>query len=204
MMEAMPVPLPDDELDRIKTLLDARVQVEGSEHMTLYERVLDLIEASEIWSDLAIRRLHEIHRLTGHECESCPPRTQTDGPGSRKRHDGIVLTITQGGINNNYVALADHLDFFPAASVGAAREEDGQGRPLTLHFAGLSETVRTDIAANHKIFRRRTPWRQFFDHHGMADGDKIAIERLSAYEYRITPLADTANSGVPSRSLRFR
>ena len=39
--------------------------------MTVYERVLDVMLAYELWSDLAIRRLHEIHRLKGQECEFC-------------------------------------------------------------------------------------------------------------------------------------
>jgi hypothetical protein len=47
------------------------LEVEGSEDMTVYERVLDVMLAYELWSDLAIRRLHEIHRLKGQECEFC-------------------------------------------------------------------------------------------------------------------------------------
>jgi hypothetical protein len=39
------------------------LEVEGSEDMTVYERVLDVMLAYELWSDLAIRRLHEIHSL---------------------------------------------------------------------------------------------------------------------------------------------
>ena len=58
-------------LAEIKALLDDRVEVEGSEDMTLYERVLDVVKAYECWSELAIRRLHEIHRLTDQECDFC-------------------------------------------------------------------------------------------------------------------------------------
>ena len=34
-------------------------------------RVSDLIAGFDSWCNLAINRLHEIHRLTGAECPSC-------------------------------------------------------------------------------------------------------------------------------------
>jgi hypothetical protein len=89
----------------------------------------------------------------------------------------VVIPITQGGINNNYVSLAESIDFFPAETIGPASEQDGNGVPLTLHFAGLGETVRTDIAGVHLVFRRRGPWRRFFTHHGLVAGDSVVIER---------------------------
>jgi len=64
-------PSAEDALAAIGALLDDRVEVESSEGMTLYERVLDLVKSYELWSDLAIRRLHEIHRLKGEECDFC-------------------------------------------------------------------------------------------------------------------------------------
>jgi hypothetical protein len=114
---------------------------------------------------------------------------QTRSPVPQERAERIVIRLTRGGLNNNYVSLAKHLDFFPAAAVGAAKVQDGEGAVLTLHFAGLPEAVETDIADKHKIFRRRDPWRRFFAHHRLAEGDSVAIERLSSYEYRIVPLA---------------
>jgi hypothetical protein len=67
----MELPSAEDALAQIRALLDDRVEVEGSEDMTVYERVLDVMLAYELWSDLAIRRLHEIHSLKGQECEFC-------------------------------------------------------------------------------------------------------------------------------------
>ena len=37
----------------------------------LTERVADVIAGFNQWCDLAVRRLHEIHRLTDAECEFC-------------------------------------------------------------------------------------------------------------------------------------
>jgi hypothetical protein len=64
-------PSAEDSLAAIGALLDDRVEVESPEGRTLYERVLELVKSYELWSDLAIRRLHEIHRLKGDECDFC-------------------------------------------------------------------------------------------------------------------------------------
>jgi hypothetical protein len=112
-----------------------------------------------------------------------PAQTSARAP----EHDGthIVIGLTGGSLRNGYVSLADHLDFFPPNAIGAPSAKDGTGALLTLHFDGLPGTVRTDIAAGHKIFRSRGPWRRFFTHHGLTADDSVTIERLSAYEYRI-------------------
>ena len=97
----------------------------------------------------------------------------------------IVVQLTQGNLSHDHVYLRAHLGFFPADAVGAPNARDGTGTLLTLHFAGLPGTVRSDIAADKKIFRCRGPWRAFFKHHGLQPGDRIAIKRLSAYEYYV-------------------
>jgi hypothetical protein len=113
----------------------------------------------------------------------------TEASSKRRAHAGrIVVRVTRGGLDNSYVPLAEHLGFFPWDSVGASNARDGEGAPLTLYVDGLPEPVQTDITARHKNFRRRAFWRTFFDRHHMADGDRVLIERLSTYEYRIAPL----------------
>jgi hypothetical protein len=107
----------------------------------------------------------------------------------RPSPDRIVITLTGGSIRQNYIVVRDHLDFFPANAVGKANEDDGQGAQLTLHYAGLPEPERTDIAGHpHLDFRRRRPIRRFFELHELQSGDKIAIEKQSDYEYRVVPL----------------
>ena len=107
----------------------------------------------------------------------------------RLRRDRIVITLTGGSIRQNYIVVRDHLDFFPAKAVGEANEDDGQGAQLTLHYAGLPEPEQTDIAGRpHLDFRRRGPIRKFFQLHELQEGDKIAIEKQSDYEYRVLPV----------------
>jgi hypothetical protein len=100
--------------------------------------------------------------------------------------DRIVIPLTQGNLNNNHVYLARHLGFFPADAIGAHNKRAGQGTPLKLHFEGLPGTESTDIAPDHKIFRLRgRRWQEFFERHSLRAGDKVAIERISPYEYRV-------------------
>lgn len=61
----------EETLAKITALLDERVQGQEDDDRSVYERVFDVVIAFESWADLAIRRLHEIHRLTGEECDFC-------------------------------------------------------------------------------------------------------------------------------------
>jgi len=61
----------DEQLQSIERLLDERVGDHGMEGGSLADSVADVIDAFELWSELAIKRLHEIHRLQGEECDSC-------------------------------------------------------------------------------------------------------------------------------------
>jgi hypothetical protein len=139
------------------------------------------------------------------------PRPLPPGPPARRHlppaheqapeHDSahILIRLTEGSLRNGYVSLADHLGFFPPDAIGAASAKEGTGTPLTLHFDGLPGTVHTDIAAGHKIFRSRGPWRRFFTQHTLTAADSVTIERLSAYEYRIKP-RDKSQPGLKDRS----
>jgi hypothetical protein len=117
------------------------------------------------------------------------PHAIVPAPQAPPAPNRIIITLTQGSLNNSYINLVHHLGFFPADAVGAANARDGVGAMLKVHFDGLPDPVETDIAgAPHKDFRRRAPIRQFFTHHNLKAGDKIAIEKLSDYEYRVLPV----------------
>jgi len=60
---------PQQTLSEIRRLLDDFDSTNADE--PLASRISDLIAGFDSWTDLAIRRLHEIHRLQGNECESC-------------------------------------------------------------------------------------------------------------------------------------
>ncbi|MGN6605442.1 MAG: hypothetical protein ACTHMS_00330 [Jatrophihabitans sp.] len=68
----MVIDSPDETLRQIKQLLDDQVPFPGADEMTLLEHVQDLIDGLESWSDLAVKRLHQIHHLSGTQCAACP------------------------------------------------------------------------------------------------------------------------------------
>ncbi len=103
--------------------------------------------------------------------------------------DRIVIPLTQGNINNNHVYLAKYLDFFPADAIGGHNKQAGRGTPLKLNFEGFIGAESTDIDPKHKFFQLPgRAWKDFFERHGLRAGDKVAIERISAYEYRVVPI----------------
>jgi len=104
------------------------------------------------------------------------------------RPDRIVITLTEGSLNNYYINLGNHLGFFPADAVGPTNSRDGKGRMLTVRFDGLPDPVETDITGgSHNDFRCRGLTRRFFAHHDLKPGEKIAVEKHSDYEYRVLP-----------------
>ncbi len=64
-------PTAEAQLAEIERLLDEGVGRENVEDLTIAQRVQDVIMGFNGWTDLAIKRLHEIHRLQGQECEFC-------------------------------------------------------------------------------------------------------------------------------------
>jgi hypothetical protein len=113
--------------------------------------------------------------------------------GPQGEPDRIVITLTQGNLNNNHIYLAGHLDFFPENAIGATNKQGKRGMPLKLHFDGLPGTAETDIVPDHKIFRLRDRhWHEFFKLHDLRARDQVAIQRISDHEYRIVPLRRAA------------
>jgi hypothetical protein len=51
--------------------------------------------------------------------------------GIYSRPDRIVIPLTAGNINNNYIVVRKHLSFFPEDAVSKANANDGKGKPLT-------------------------------------------------------------------------
>lgn len=101
--------------------------------------------------------------------------------------DSIVIPLTSGNLNNNHVYLARHISFFPEDALGQNNMQAGTGAEVTLRFDGTGQSMQTDIDPNHKIFRKRSCWREFFQHHRLRPGDQIIIEEMAPYEYRVSP-----------------
>ena len=67
----------------IEQLLDDHVGRQNLEDLTVVERVRDVIKSFNSWADLAIRRVHEVHQLTGDTCQFCPKWLDQPAAGGR-------------------------------------------------------------------------------------------------------------------------
>lgn len=101
---------------------------------------------------------------------------------------GVVINVTGGNVRNSHIYLRGHEHFFPQDALGAPNAKDGLGTLLTLYFEGLADPVCTDIARDKLIFRNRQAVARWFALHGLGEGDRVVIDRLSEYEFRIRPL----------------
>ena len=118
-----------------------------------------------------------------------------------------LIPLTPGNLRNNHVYITQHHDFFPKECYGEAKAGKGTGKKLKLIVDGLPEAVETDIAKNRNtgrprnFFRRRAWVGRFFKHHGLREGDVIAIERLDRFIYRVYPLESRKQApGMPLAS----
>jgi hypothetical protein len=62
----------------------------------------------------------------------------------REGAERIVIRLTQGGLKNYYVSLANHLDFFPAAAIG------GPGRGKRAAHPALRGALRDGRDRHHR------------------------------------------------------
>jgi hypothetical protein len=99
--------------------------------------------------------------------------------------DSVTIKLTDGNLNNSYILLNRYTRMFPEDAFGKRSKEEGIGKQVTLFVDGLSEPVKTDIDGKRKYFRDRKWVRKFFEIHRLKPGDRIVIERIAKYAYRV-------------------
>jgi hypothetical protein len=100
------------------------------------------------------------------------------------------LTVTQGNIDNRHLYLTDVLDLFPAEVLGG--EDEARAAPRTVRVLWGSDAVDTDIDRTKNIFRRRGWVGRFFAEARVQAGDRVLLEQLELYLYRVSRMAAPA------------
>lgn len=95
-----------------------------------------------------------------------------------------LLTVTQGNIDNSHLYLTDVMDMFPADVLGG--EDESRAAPRTVRVMWGDEAVDTDIDRSKNIFRRRSWVGRFFDEAQVQAGDRVLLEQLEPYLYRVS------------------
>src|SRR5438874_13836777 len=94
------------------------------------------------------------------------------------------LTVTQGNIANNHLYLTEVLDMFPEDVLGGP--EASQAAPRTVRVQWGAEVIETDVDRTKNIFRKRGWVGRFFDENRIQAGDRILLEQLEPYLYRVS------------------
>src|SRR5262245_12402411 len=97
-----------------------------------------------------------------------------------------VIVLTGGNIRNSSIRVRKIQDFFPPEVFGGASHAEA-GRTISVHWGGAAPAI-TDIAGDKMIFRGRDFVRAFYSRYQLREGERISIEKLSEYEYRIAPI----------------
>jgi hypothetical protein len=95
-----------------------------------------------------------------------------------------VLTVTQGNLDNSHLYLTEVLDLFPADVFG--RPDASRAAPQTVRVHWGDEVVETDIDQAKNIFRKRGWIARFFDANRIQAGDRVLLEQIEPYQYRVS------------------
>jgi hypothetical protein len=94
------------------------------------------------------------------------------------------LEIGEANIRNNHIYLTRVMDMFPADVVGGRNE--AHAAPRMLRVCWGNETIETDIDGSKRIFRRRGWLGKFFKENRIKAGDRVLLERVGPYLFRIS------------------
>ncbi|RUO38625.1 hypothetical protein CWE13_02985 [Aliidiomarina shirensis] len=98
----------------------------------------------------------------------------------------VTIELTQGNINNNHLYLSSAMKMFPTSSVGGANSDSMADVLLEVH-SGIGDPIKTDIAGDKKIFRKRSWVGEFFRAHALKAGDKVVVQSTGENRYHVYP-----------------
>lgn len=98
-----------------------------------------------------------------------------------------LLTLTQANVDNGHMYLTECMSIFPKDTLGGTNESQAAPRKVQIKFGGAVAT--TDIDQGKRIFRSRC-FRRFFSENSLAAGDRVLLEQLEAYKYRLSKADD--------------
>ena len=102
-----------------------------------------------------IARLEAIQTDLDELLSEFPPLKIQELPQPPPGLEWINVPVTQGGINNGYLAIGRNRHFFPSDVFGASSAKQRKGTLLRLRIAGINRVIETDIAEEKGIFRDR-------------------------------------------------
>lgn len=105
------------------------------------------------------------------------------------------VEITEGNITHNHIYLRSFFDGFPADAIGGSNKSTRAKRDLMIDWGG-GEPVQTDLDGQKKLFRARGWIGAFYQLHGARAGDRVVVEEITAYRYRVSLRRRGPRAGV--------
>jgi len=97
------------------------------------------------------------------------------------------IILSGGNIRNNHFYLTNNISAFPDDVIGGSSRQTSAPKAVTIEW-GQNYKVVTDIAGDKKIFRERKWVGEFFKAYQLKVGDKIILEKIGPYFYRVYPV----------------
>jgi hypothetical protein len=94
------------------------------------------------------------------------------------------LTLTQANLDHGHLYLRSCIGVFPRDAVGGTNKSQAAPRTVRVHFGASS--VDTDIDGDKRLFRSRAWVVKFLRANGAAAGDRVLLEQLDPYSYRVS------------------
>jgi hypothetical protein len=95
-----------------------------------------------------------------------------------------TVEVRQSNLDHGHLYLNPVLDLFPEDVVGGSNKTSPAARTVLVECGG--ETVETDIVRDKKIFRKRGWLARFFRELRVAAGDRVLLEQVGPYAYRLS------------------
>jgi hypothetical protein len=94
------------------------------------------------------------------------------------------LTLTQANLDHCHIYLTECMDLFPEDALGGPNKSAAAARTVQIQCG--SQIVTTDIVRKRNFFRQRSWMRRFVLENRLVAGDRVLLEQLGPYSYRIS------------------
>jgi hypothetical protein len=127
---------------------------------------------------------NEVVEMSNKESQE-PGVTEKTAVNSACGNRELLITLTQGNINNNHFYIPRNTKLF-AESVWGGKNKQELGSQVEWHFKGLDYAVNSDIDGSKRILRNRSAVKAFYKLHKASAGEELRIRRSDVGNYSVS------------------
>lgn len=150
----------------------------------------DVTEAIErqLQGETAPAAVAKLAQSAPREAVKKPDTSMRPPPADVAARDGRLIgqvELTEGNIRNSHIYLRSFFDCFPEDAVGGSNRHEKADREITVDWGG-PRPVETDLDGSKRFFRARGWVKAFFEVNDAEAGDRVLVEEMASYRYRVT------------------